>query len=308
MGRRKHRLPRHLREQSRPPQVQALSSLDMGFINAAKLKLVEWKSVEIVIAGCGGNGSFMAMHAARLMRTLHRSGKGAHLTLIDPDVVEEGNVDRQLFCDAEIDRPKAACLAQRYGFAWGVNTSYAVDKYDEKYLVGADLTLLIGCVDNAEARKALNATLQNNVDQLPFPPSYWWLDCGNLRDTGRVLLGSAHNYDSLRSAFPEPRECAALPSPALQYPDLLRPRPEEIEDLSCAEMLQANMQSLVINSRIAAEAADFVARTLITEDLRRFACEINTAAGSVKSTYISPDEVARVIGKPVSFVIQRQAA
>ena len=53
--------------------------------------------------------------------------------------------------------------------------------------------------------------------------------------------------------------------------------------------------------------ADFLTRLIVTKDLKRFACEVNIAAGSTRSYYVTPDEVARVIHQPVSYV-QRQAA
>jgi hypothetical protein len=73
-------------------------------------------------------------------------------------------------------------------------------------------------------------------------------------------------------------------------------------------MAAANLQSLNINARIAAEASDFLARFLVTQDLRRFACQINTAAGSVTSTYVTPEEVARATRKPVGYVVAPQAS
>lgn len=291
--------------QKTPDQpVEMMPMLDMGYLNAATVMVNDFDSVEIVLVGCGGTGSFLAMHIARIIRVLYEMGKGFHFTLIDPDIVEQKNTYRQLFCDAEIGTSKAEALARRYGLAWGVNTSYAIDRFDEKYLNGADITLLVGYVDNAAGRQALSAVFAQNADAAPFPPGFWYLDCGNLKDTGRVLLGSAQEVNYLAGAFPEPDICAALPSPTLQYPDLLRPLPEELEcnAMSCAEMLAANIQSLNINSRIASEASDMITRLLVTRDLKRFACEVNTAAGSVKSYYTTPEEVARVIHKPVEFL------
>jgi PRTRC genetic system ThiF family protein len=306
---RKHRKFRNNNQrQERQPQVakpEIMPALDLSMLNAATIHLPQFDSFEIAIAGCGGTGSFMAMHAARLTRVLYGLGKRGHLTLLDPDIVEEGNIGRQLFCDAEVGQPKALALARRYGFAWGVNTTYAVDKYDEKYLNDADITILVGCVDGAEGRRALNETLSHNDDQLPFPPSYWWLDCGNVQNSGRVLLGSAYSIHALAAAFPEPNVCAALPSPAHLYPDLLDDQPEELanNNLSCAEMLMANQQSFDINASIAVEASKFLTSLLLKRNLKRFACEVNNTSGVVKPTsYATPEEVARIIKKPVSYV------
>lgn len=272
-----------------------MPAFDMAFYNAARVRLPEWKHGQIVIIGAGGTGAYMAQHLGRVARVLNESGKGVHLTIVDPDRVEERNIGRQLFCDAEVGQPKAEAIARRYGHAWGVNSTSFVGEYDDSLVLGADLTLLVGCVDNAAARGKIAETLTHNEGR--ERANVWWLDSGNLRDTGRILLGSAYDVESLRGAFTDDRACVALPSPALQFPDLLVPRDEELPDraMSCAEMLAANLQSLQINARIAAEAADFATRLLITHDLRRFACEINLAAGSTRSSYTTPDMVARSV-------------
>jgi hypothetical protein len=44
-------------------------------------------------------------------------------------------------------------------------------------------------------------------------------------------------------------------------------------------------------------------RLLITKDLKRYQCAVNVAAGSVKSFYVTPEEVAREIDKPASFLM-----
>ena len=49
-------------------------------------------------------------------------------------------------------------------------------------------------------------------------------------------------------------------------------------------------------------------RLLVTRNLKRFACDLNLAAGSMRSTYATPEEVARVIKKPLSFVLAQPAA
>ncbi|MGH9763817.1 MAG: ThiF family adenylyltransferase, partial [Blastocatellia bacterium] len=302
-------------QRSAPPEV--LLKLDMGFLNASVVSVHEWRHAQIVLVGCGGIGSFLAQHIARLLHVLCREPvgpgfrdegerqKAGHLTLVDPDNVEEGNLGRQLFCAAELGLPKAQALANRYGQALGLNCSYYAGKYSDSLLLESDLTVIVGCVDNAEARRSLHETLQHNEG--PMDPSIWWLDRGNLYDTGRVLLGSAYDSRGLRMAFLEENKCGALPSPAVQFPGLLKPEPEEIGDstLSCRELAERNLQSLNINALVAVHAADMLSRLLLTRDLRRFQAEVNLAAGTSKSTYVTADEVSRVSGKPVSFLTTR---
>jgi hypothetical protein len=146
-------------------------------------------------------------------------------------VVEPYNVARQAFDRHEVGRFKAAVLAERLARRYGREVGYAVAPYDRELHAGlfegppSALSLLVGAVVNAAARRALAATLE-------APPWYgaygqapgrvWLLDCGNGRNSGQVLLGNAARPEALRGAFP-PGEgcCRALPAPGLQRPDLL---------------------------------------------------------------------------------------
>lgn len=289
---------------ARRKQSLAAAPIDLSYANSAALILRAVRHLHIALVGCGGNGSWLAPSIARIARVLREADADREVSVvfIDPDVVEETNVPRQNFCYAEIGRPKAATLAARYGTAWGLDISAVSRRFDPAMVRGAynQLTLLIGCVDNAAARRSLADSLKHNSWSGDRLPSVWWLDCGNWRDSGQVLLGSAPTAEHLRGAFASlPSKCTALPSPALQHPELLQPLPEESagDRLSCADLGVANRQSLVINQRIAAEAADFLAHLLLSRDLRRFAAYIDLASGSARSRYITPDSVAVAAGQ-----------
>ena len=164
-----------------------------------------------------------------------------------------------------------------------------------KRLHGGDLWIFVGCVDNPAARRELSACPTHNQEKRA--PDIWWLDCGNHQDAGQILLGSALTVAQLKGAFPSTEICQSLPSPSLQQPELLTTKAGEKakKKMSCAELAAANLQSLNINNRIAAEAADMLTHLLVTRNLKRFACEINLAAESMKSFYATPEEVARVM-------------
>jgi hypothetical protein len=153
------------------------------------------------------------------------------------------------------------------------------------------LTVMIGCVDNAAGRQEMARALGTRRSETP--PRLWWLDCGNGSESGQVLLGSTDDPKTLQRAFTLETLCQHLPSPAWQCPDLLDPRPEESDsrNLSCAEMALANAQGLIVNQRVASEAADYLARLLAQRNLRRFASYFDLASGSVKNHYITPDEI-----------------
>ena len=280
--------------------------IDLSFLNAATIlaRQSEYGSVVIMLVGCGGTGSFMAMHIGRLLRALNDAGKKTRAVFVDHDLVETQNIGRQLFCDAELGANKASALALRYGTAWGLDIVAVPERFTAKTVptwcpdTREDLLVMVGCVDNAAARRELNKALKRNEHGhergCRCAPSIWWLDCGNHSDTGQVVLGSTLTKLDPKTTFPSKTICQALPSPALQHPELLKARPEETpakKKMSCAELTAANLQSLNINNRVAAEAGDMLTRLLMTRDLKRFKCDINLVAGSVRSTYATPENV-----------------
>lgn len=274
-------------------------TLDLGYLKAATILARQPEEGHIVfyLVGCGGTGSFMAMHIGRLLGALADRGQRARALFIDHDRVEPKNIRRQLFCDAELNQQKASALAYRYGAAWGLQISAITNRFDASLVQQIDketlfntLHLIVGCVDNAAARKEIARALRHNQPT----PRVWWLDCGNHEDAGQILLGAMlKNQWKPEQAFPSNGICQSLPAPSLQRPELLKPRPEEKnpERLSCAELAAANRQSLNINSRIASEASDFLTRLLLTRDLKRFACELSLSAGSMRSSYATPEAV-----------------
>jgi len=171
------------------------------------------------------------------------------------------------------------------------------------------LGVIIGCVDNAAARRTIGETLDQashsyGEDGLP---RIWWLDCGNGTDTGQVLLGAARNVRQLQYAFPylpAPGFCVNLPAPDLQHPELREAQAEQTSQqtreagLSCAEMLLTGDQSPSINAMVANIAATYLWRLFTdSKGLTTFATYCNLEVLSARSRYITPDHIAQVMHK-----------
>lgn len=241
------------------------------------------------------------------------------MLLVDPDIVEAKNIARQNFSQAEVrsEQPfyKASSMAFRLGMTYGLDIDAVTERFDPELLEDYPytdyqarierLTLVIGCTDNANARRSIFKVLEANRSH--EAPRFWVLDCGNVAESGQVLLGSAHTPQAMQHAFKFARHCIALPSPALQAPDLLIPRPEELEEtpISCAELAMANAQGLMINVALACEAADYVLRMLVTGTLKRYATYMDLPSGRKTSSYITPESVARTLGKDASFFLKK---
>jgi PRTRC genetic system ThiF family protein len=288
------------------------SQIDLSFARAASLILPPAERWRFVLVGCGGTGSWLAPSIARICRVLTEQGKEAEASFIDHDLIEEKNIPRQNFCQAEMGANKARTLALRFASAWGVELEARAERFQQTHLYGGRLLrqgnlIVIGCVDNAAARVEISKALKtNNAD---VPHDVWWLDCGNTESAGQVIAGSAAAPKDLRGAFLSRKVCKALPSPALVAPDLLKPRPEEKarHKLSCAEIQLADAQSIAVNQQVAALATDYLLR-MVWGGLKRFATYFDLESGSMRSRYISPEEIAAAANCTVDHIcLQVQA-
>ena len=281
-----------------------MTDLNLEVLEARAVVVAPWTTLNLYLVGCGGTGSWLAPHLARLSWVLREQGKTVRLTFCDPDTVEAANLTRQHFCPAEIRRNKAQTLAARYSTAFGLDIAAVQTPFDGEWIRREhnNLVVLVGCVDGAVGRKELAKALGrcNSYYDENTPRNGWWLDCGNHAQTGQVLLGSETEIKGLRKAFIPDSICRMLPSPALLAPELLKPRREEdpTANLSCAELAQRNAQSLSINQAVASEATDYLLRLLITGDLIKFATYIDRPSGTARSLYTTPTVVGTAVGRP----------
>src|SRR5690606_2223632 len=122
---------------------------------------------------------------------------GFHVNLFDDDVVTRANLGRQLFAESEIGLYKSVALVNRVNRYFGTNWK-AVTKKFQRYRNGilpelAKANVFISCVDTVHARfeiaeiirslKAKDSRFQRDI------PLYW-IDLGNSRYTGQVILST----------------------------------------------------------------------------------------------------------------------
>jgi PRTRC genetic system ThiF family protein len=292
---------------------------DLSHLNASPLKVTlpeHHYALKIYLVGCGGTGSWLAPHLIRLARFLRETRQmNMRVTFIDPDTVEVKNVFRQNFAAVEVGDHKAALLARRYAAAWGT----AIEVHPTRFAPGmiqleyGDLGVIVGCVDNAAARRSIAETLTQdaNMRSAEGLARLWWLDCGNGKDTGQVLFGAARNARQLQHAlpyFPNQGFCVNLPAPDLQHPELLQAQPNEITPqqsqgtISCAEMALMGNQSPSINAMVANVAATYLWRLFADpKGLTMFATYCNLNVLSTRSRFITPDNIAQALGKNIKL-------
>jgi PRTRC genetic system ThiF family protein len=243
--------------------------------------------------GCGGTGSWLAPHIVRIARLLQQAREQqVSVAFCDPDHVEEKNIFRQNFCEAEIGMNKAFALAQRYGQAWGIPIVAIDQRFDRAIANKNDLTpsysdqqttVYITCVDNNAARREVAKMCES------WP--IWWADTGSVKTAGQVSVGRKLN-DNERSPLRFPSKTTWLPLPVQQFPEILRETEptrdsHDYSNLSCAELAIVDEQGLSINHSVASAAAMLLMKMLVIGDLQYHCLHISTESG-VSPIYNSP--------------------
>ena len=251
----------------------------------------------IAVAGCGGTGGFVAESLCRLL-----IGLNASLILVDPDDVQPHNLLRQNFQEKDVGHNKAISLATRLSNIYRRPVTAIAHEFphyrsgQQSILDRKPPALIVGCMDSATGRMAVEKWVDH--------PSAWWIDCGNDRDWGQVLIGNRATWseDDQACAFQKESpggdsyqkgRCNLLPSPLLQQPGLKEQPPEEPSpDLDCAQAIMLRDQDPVINQVMAALAVSAVYR-LLTGKCNYMAQYVNLANGTVNTRYASPENTAK---------------
>jgi PRTRC genetic system ThiF family protein len=247
--------------------------------------------VNLVLAGCGGTGSFLALALARLAWHCHEASLAElHLTFVDPDRVEIKNIGRQNFAPAEVGQFKAEALARRYSLAFGLQIRYFNEKLQAIHMDRSTrysdhwLHMVAGCVDTTTARRNIAGMCKKWDGRL------WWLDCGNHDQAGQVILGNSLAVVGASGTGAEISPlgfCVGLPLPSLRHPELVRnPAKARRRKNNCADDLLAGAQSLMINQLVASWAASYLYRLVVTHDLDVWATYFDLEAGSARSEAI----------------------
>jgi hypothetical protein len=226
------------------------------------------------------------------------------VTLIDGDVVESANLQRQNFYAEDLGRYKSQALAERLARQFQRPISYGLEYFSSglefRKTPMAGSNLVIGCVDNALARAAIAHVVRDMRQG-------WWIDAGNAENWGQVLIGNA-DIDQIGGVFFEQEQTVfALPMPTVQRPQLLV-EPLIIEpEPDCAEAVVLGDRSPTINQAMAALVLE-VTRRLILGTCPWMSLFLDLDTGELKPTYPTPELVSRMTGIRVRNLMHRTRA
>jgi len=255
---------------------------------------------KIVVVGCGGTGGFVAEGLCRIL-----ANHDLDILLVDHDRVEPHNLLRQNFFEGDVGKFKSQVLAERLARQYCRPVGYSVlpyarDLLNESTGIGMRVGrgIIIGCVDRASARQSI-------VDRLEWGD--WWLDAGNGLQSGQILFGNTKTIDGLEEAFYETDHTVdKLPVPSLQVPSLLNePTKPETQALDCAEAVEEEGQSPIINQAMATLVLEFMYR-LLTGRLTWMGAYIDLEAGTLTTVPAEPVTVARMFGVKVGTLCSHE--
>ncbi len=212
--------------------------------------------VTVNLVGCGGTGSQVLTKLAQLHTTLQKlNHPGLHIRVFDPDMVEEPNEGRQLFFKSDIGHPKASVLVSRVNRAFGLGWESYLIKYDRENIDRSDpilgANILITCVDTGNARASIGQLQKEFLKhrsryEESYSMPFYWLDYGNSKDTGQVILGSQQEVKQPKSKF---TTVGYLQTVLDMFPEI-----EKIDDEdntpSCSTAQALNKQDLFTNAMI----------------------------------------------------------
>lgn len=208
--------------------------------------------LSITLVGAGGTGSQMLDGLARLDITLQQLGHpGIHVTVFDQDVVEPHNVGRQNFGFHDLGENKAHALVagvnRRYNLDWSASHT-RFNPPDETS--GMHGNILITAVDDNATRNMIHKRFRKGFalhslariqdqEHSEFLKTYYWLDLGNAKDYGQIVLGAHDLPDAVEvnGAYEENG-----------------PKDEP----TCSAVESLRMQDLFINQVMAAHALDML--------------------------------------------------
>ena len=213
------------------------------------------RPVKIVMLGAGGTGGHIAPHIYRLLYALDRP---ARFIICDGDIVEQKNLVRQNFSEADLGKNKARVLAERYSCVFGIETEYVPnfvetvdalmeliqpldwkrDQYEWKTV--KEMVVLIGAVDNNRSRQVCHKAFSQSQELI-------YIDSGNGEFSGQVVCGVRRNGRTVQ------RPVGSV------YPELMRDKGDKFPtELSCAEAAQSDPQSMAANITAATAVVDMV--------------------------------------------------
>lgn len=221
-----------------------------------KSLLAPTNPVTVNLIGAGGTGSKVLTGLMEINESLLALGHaGLQVRLWDDDIITSANLGRQRFFECEVGLSKSVALINRINRCTGANWKAETVKFEKNkagnLLKEMSATITISCVDTVNARFGIAEILNEISDNRSYFRNYprYWMDYGNSRYSGQVILSTVGNILQAESEKYIP--VANLPFVTDEFGDLLRQSEKEDNTPSCSLEEAFQQQDLFINASLA---------------------------------------------------------
>ncbi len=220
--------------------------------------------IGVFLIGLGGTGGLLAPKLSKILLGINN----LDLWLIDGDIVDFGNVERQPYQDFNIDEKKAVALSRKLRSCYNLNIYEYTD-----YLTGKEISsisygecysrvLILGCVDNHATRVILEKEHKRIKNSL-------YIDSANGFDNGSVFISM---NDKISHTKKRKLRKASIIRGSLRseiFPDVLLAKDHPARHCA-AEIEKGNTQQLVINDIMANSIAMVITNFLASTNTKEF--------------------------------------
>lgn len=278
-------------------------------MNGLKLKNIKRNiHYHIVMVGLGANGSHVFRSMLQDMATYISSSYGKQsfeIIIADADMVEQKNLNNQLFDNEDVGEYKVRALGERYGehynFSIKAIPQYITDIETFKTLFTVDkgstyktIPILIGTVDNNRTRQLMDEFFHcDHLDELVYidagvegvtiipdkQPYHYTEDEKEMINgsgfSGQVVVGYKSNHQ------------VWLPPVGRVFEDILVDEKTAFPGQSCGEAILNNPQRCATNKFASQIVNNVINNILHTQTIYAHVLNFNAQLSGVTPTYIS---------------------
>ena len=203
----------------------------------------------IAVVGAGGTGSHFVARFSQFLATFSSDRIATEVVLIDGDVVEEKNLERQVFVAEDVLSNKAEALAkavfETYGLEFLSFPKYldtdddladAFSTLSDKVYAGGKsyqlINVLIGCCDNHRCRQVMEAWFKKQTNAI-------YIDAANEFSEGEVVTAIKVNSKLI------------APPRSFYFPEVLKAKGKRRSEESCGVVNKTAPQHLATNAEAA---------------------------------------------------------
>jgi molybdopterin-synthase adenylyltransferase len=228
--------------------------------------------IRILLAGVGGTGSRVLTGLRHIhLALLAFDRPGLEVIALDPDTVGETNLVRQAFYPADVGFSKASILINRLNLACGLSWQAGLHAVNREVILKLQPQIVLSCVDSRTARSAIHAGVSDRSSRV-----HYWLDFGNDRDTGQVILGEPLNATNKRSR-------ARLRTAPELFSEIADVSLAEDEGPSCSARESLERQGLFVNDGVAVLGLNLIGQLLVNGSIRFTKTYVSLSSGQVQS-------------------------